>query len=307
MNELNESIQKMIYWIEEYLGDNPTLGEMSAQIGYSPFYCSAKFHDIVGMTIRSYISGRRLAKATLDIRDTKERILDIAVKYGYSSQEALTRAFMSAYGCTPASYRRHPRPVPISIMQTILFPEQYIDKGEITMSKTCLTEATVRTEYIPAHRYLGIKEERTDNYCDFWKYHECDSVCGTIDSLSNISHPIVTCHTAGWYKKADGSHGYLYGLGVQENYDGDIPEGFELIDVPGGYYLVFCHPPFDFLKDCGEVMQRVETLAWNYDISKCGFGKTHYQWDEDARPCYQRHYPEEIGYEILRPIKMIEK
>lgn len=94
MYEWNEAIQNMIYWIEDNLTENPSLFDMSKQIGYSPYYCSTKFHEIVGMTIKSYIAGRRLAKATLVIRDTNERILDIAVEYGYSSQEALTRAFV---------------------------------------------------------------------------------------------------------------------------------------------------------------------------------------------------------------------
>lgn len=90
--EWNETIQRMIDWIEEHLTDNPTLLQMSEEIGYSPYYVSTRFHEIVGMTVKNYVAGRRLAKATLEIRDTKERILDIAMKYGFSSQEALTRA-----------------------------------------------------------------------------------------------------------------------------------------------------------------------------------------------------------------------
>jgi len=111
MFEWNESIQQMIDWIEENLTEDISLLKMSEQIGYSPYYCSAKFHDIAGVTIRTYVAGRRLAKATLEIRDTDERLLDIAVKYGYSSQEALTRAFVNAYGCTPAVYRKLPVPI----------------------------------------------------------------------------------------------------------------------------------------------------------------------------------------------------
>ena len=45
MYEWNEAIQKMICWIEDRLTDNPSLQEMSAQIGYSPYYCSVKFHE----------------------------------------------------------------------------------------------------------------------------------------------------------------------------------------------------------------------------------------------------------------------
>ena len=301
MYEWNEAIQKMICWIEDRLTDNPSLQEMSAQIGYSPYYCSVKFHEVVGMTIRNYIAGRRLAQATLEIRDTNERILDIAVKYGYSSQEALTRAFASAYGCTPAAYRRDPVPVALSNRQVVFFPEHYVNRGGPTMNRTLLTEAHVRVEHIPEHKYVGIWDKTAGDYCSFFGRHDCDAVCGTIDSMSHVSHPIVTCHTAGWFYD-NGTKGYFYGFGVPADYDGAIPDGFEIRAVPASDYLVFFHPPFDYLKDCGEVMKRVEELAWNYDPSTKG-----YEWNEEACHDYQRHYPEVIGYEILRPVRKPEK
>ena len=67
------------------------------------------------------------------------------------------------------------------------------------------------------------------------------------------------------------------------------------------YYLVFFHPPFDYLKDNGEVMGKVEKLAWNYEPQAEG-----YEWNEDVCQDYQRHYPEVIGYEVLRPIHKIK-
>jgi len=88
---------------------------------------------------------------------------------------------------------------------------------------------------------------------------------------------------------------------VPEDYTGEIPEGFEMRSFPASDYLVFYHPPFDFLKDNGEVMGRVENLAWNYDPAK--HGNTCYEWNEEACQDYQRHYPEGIGYEVLRPVK----
>lgn len=300
MYEWNEAIQNMIYWIEDHLTENPSLMEMSKQIGYSPYYCSNKFHEIVGMTIKSYISGRRLAKATLEIRDTNERILDIALKNGYSSQEALTRAFVSAYGCTPSAYRKNPIPVPLSNLQVVFFPEHYLNRGGPTMNKTILTEAKIRIEHIPEHKYIGIWDITASDYCNFWNKHDCDTICGIIDSMSHVSHPIVTCHTAGWFYDKN-TKGYFYGFGVDADYDGVVPEGFEIRTIPASDYMVFYHPPFDYLKDCGEVMKRVEDLAWNFDPRTKG-----YEWNEESCQDYQRHYPEELGYEVLRPIKRIK-
>ncbi len=300
MYEWNEAVQKMLDWIEKNIGENPTLLKISKQVGYSPYYCSVQFHKICGMTIKLYISGRRLALAALDLRDTKERIIDIALKYGFSSQEALTRAFTAAFGCAPAAYRRSPAPLPLPIRKVVFFPEHYYElyKGGIKMSD--ITEARVRAEFIPAHRYIGIWDDAAEDYGGFWERHNCDEVCGTIDSMSNVSDLIITCHTAGWTLNG-GKRRYFYGLGVPKDYGSPVPDGFEIRDIPASYYLIFYHPPFDYLKDNGEVMERVEKLAWNYDINDFGGGK--YVWNESA-PCYQRHNPEVIGYEVLRPIKL---
>lgn len=298
MCEWNESIQKIIDWIEEHISENTTLQEMSNQIGYSPYYCSTRFHEIVGMTIRSYVAGRRLTKATLEIRDTNRRILDIALTYGYSSQEALTRAFVNAFGCTPAVYRKNPIPITLAIRQEVLSP-YHIQSGGNVMNKTCLTNPNIRMEYIPAHKYIGIWDSNARGYGDFWKNHDCDEIAGIVESMGHVCDPIITAHTAGWLWE-NGKRGYFYGFGVPIDYDGRIPEGFSVREIPGSYYYVFYHPTFDYLHDNGEVMTKVEQLAWNYDPMTKG-----YEWNEEMCPDYQRHNPEILGYQVLRPVKKI--
>lgn len=314
MFEWNEAVQKMIDWVEDHLLEEPTLLEMSRQAGYSPYYCSTLFHRLCGSTLKSYVAKRRLALAALELRNTQERILDVAVKYGFSSQEALTRAFRAVFGLTPAAYRRDPVPLPLSIRKEVFPPWQYsvLKKGGSEMSLHDLRDARVRVEYIPAHKYIGIWEERAQGYGDFWQYHDCDKVCGIIESMRDVSHPIVSAHTAGW-NWVDGQRRYFYGFGVQQDYAGPVPEGFEIREFPGSYYLVFYHPPFDYMEDNGEVMDRVEKLAWNYDLSGEGISdpllgyqdsRRLFTWNEEACQCYQRHYPEGIGYEVLRPVRL---
>ncbi|RKJ41691.1 AraC family transcriptional regulator [Acutalibacter sp. 1XD8-33] len=315
MLEWNEAVQKMIRWVEANLDREPALLEMSRQVGYSPWYCSTLFHRICGDTVKSYAARRRLSLAALDLRDSEDRILDIAVKHGFSSQEALTRAFRGAFGCTPAAYRRNPRPIPLFMGKEVFHPWQYsqLYKGGSGMSVHDLREARVRVEYIPAHKYIGIWEDRAQGYGDFWQYHDCDHVCGIIESMRRESHPVVASHTAGWHY-VDSQRRYFYGFGVSQDYSGPVPEGFELRSFPGSYYLVFYHPPFDYMEDNGEVMRRVEELAWNYDlenerldpsgISTAERGGGRFAWNEAECQCYQRHYPEGIGYEVLRPVKL---
>ncbi len=101
-----ETIVNMVNWIEDNITENPTLTEMSNYVGYSPFYCSSRFHENVGITFKKYISKRRLSLAAIEVKNTHYRLLDIALKYGFSSQETFTRAFVGTYGCTPNQYRK---------------------------------------------------------------------------------------------------------------------------------------------------------------------------------------------------------
>lgn len=299
MYEWNKVVQDMINWIEANIDNNPSLLEMSREIGYSPFYCSSQFHQVTKMTLRNYIAGRRLSCATIELRDTNQRIIDIAMKYGFSSQEAFTRAFVNKYGCTPYQYRRNPRPIILAVKQNVFLSEHYQKTKEGDQDLSNLREANVRFEFIPAHKFIGIWEKKAKSYFEFWEHHNCDEVCGVIDSLSHISHPVVNCHTAGWFYE-DGQKGYFYGLGVDSNYNGEIPEGFECRDIPESMYIVFFHPPFDFLSECAEAMTRVEKLAWNFNVKDKNF-----DYNENELPIYQRHNPEVVGYEVLRPIKKI--
>lgn len=304
MYEWYKVIQKMIDWIEINIEDNPSLLEMSNQIGYSPCYCSYLFHHISEMTLKKYMAGRRLCCATMELRDTTHRILDIAVKYGFSSQEAFTRAFLKAYGCTPYAYRKNPIPIPLSIKKVVLHPHNYIDEGDNNMCN--LKDVNVRFEHIPAHKYIGIWDINAKNYGEFWQKHDCDEVCGVIESMRNVALSVVGCHMAGWFYEGN-TKGYFYGFDVSSDYDGVIPKGFEMREFPASDYLVFFHPTFDYVSENAEVMRRVEDLAWNYnpqDGYKWWIPKG-YEWNEDICQDYQRHFPEVLGYEVLRPVKKI--
>lgn len=296
MNEWNFAVQKMIDWIEAHSKETPTLAELAEQVGYSKFYCSSQFQKAVGCTIRRYIAGRRLSAATIRIRDTDEPLMDIALEFGYSSQSALTKAFKDAYGCTPAAYRKYPVPIPLFVQQVVSDSSYYLKKGDVTMNEAILTTPQVWVEYIPEHKFIGLYDIHYEGYWDVEKREDFPHIEGILESMVPMQHPVVWSHHAGWYYE-NGKKGYFYGTGVLPDYDGPIPKGFEIRTIPASYYLVFGHPKYDFWKDNGEVMSRVESLAWNFDPNSLG-----YAWNEETCQDYQRHMWNDRGYQVLRPV-----
>jgi AraC-like DNA-binding protein len=96
----------MIEWVEKNLRNEPTLEMMSDFVGYSSYYCSSQFHEVVGITFKEYIVRRKLTLAANDLIETEYRILDIALKYGFSSNEAFSRAFLKEFGYSPSNFRK---------------------------------------------------------------------------------------------------------------------------------------------------------------------------------------------------------
>ena len=134
MTEWRETIEKSLSWIEDNITEEFTLLDLANHTGYSPFYFSRLFRLVVGMTMKKYIADRRLCRAALDIRDTKERLIDIAIKYGFSSQEALTRALKTAYGCTPYAFRKNPYLITLPAQMAVSHLENINEKREYSMS-----------------------------------------------------------------------------------------------------------------------------------------------------------------------------
>ncbi|MCC2380480.1 AraC family transcriptional regulator [Bacillus wiedmannii] len=121
---MNEHIQQMIDWIEINLKEEFSLNELSRYMGYSPYYCSFRFHQVTGISIRRYILLRRLYLSTEDLKNDR-KIIDIALDYDYSSQEAYSRAFKNVFGMNPKEYQLNKMPIQSFVKLNINKKEEF--------------------------------------------------------------------------------------------------------------------------------------------------------------------------------------
>ena len=103
-----EGIQSAIDYIEDNITEELDYSEIAARSACSAFYFQRIFGALCGMTLGEYIRSRRLTLAGSDIVSTDEKVIDIALKYGYSSPDSFTRAFASFHGVTPSEARQKP-------------------------------------------------------------------------------------------------------------------------------------------------------------------------------------------------------
>lgn len=99
-------IGNSIQYIEAHITEPLTIETIARAVNVSPFYFQKGFALLCGFTVSEYIRNRRLALAGNDLAATDEKVIDIALKYGYDSPDSFTRAFTRFHDVTPTAARR---------------------------------------------------------------------------------------------------------------------------------------------------------------------------------------------------------
>ncbi|MZQ97032.1 MAG: helix-turn-helix domain-containing protein [Acidaminobacter sp.] len=108
MDSLSRMNNAMAY-IEAHLTEELDYSKL-AQLAYcSEYHFKRMFSFLSGISLSEYIRRRKLTMAALDLKDRELRILDVAVKYGYTSADAFSRAFQSLHGILPSEARQEGR------------------------------------------------------------------------------------------------------------------------------------------------------------------------------------------------------
>lgn len=99
-NELN----RCILYIEDNLDKEIDYNYMAKIIGCNVNTFQRVFSILTGMTVTEYIRRRRLTVAVKDINNG-EKIIDIAIKYGYISPTSFSRSFSKMHGVLPSKIK----------------------------------------------------------------------------------------------------------------------------------------------------------------------------------------------------------
>ncbi|MGM1044993.1 MAG: AraC family transcriptional regulator [Bacillota bacterium] len=101
-----DKIQKSIDYIEQHLKDNLSTCSIAEQAFFSVTHFYRIFQAMVGDPVKEYIRKRRLSQTAIELLTSDIRIIELAIDYGFESQEVFTRAFSKQFGITPGRYRR---------------------------------------------------------------------------------------------------------------------------------------------------------------------------------------------------------
>ncbi|MFJ7935380.1 helix-turn-helix domain-containing protein [Sporosarcina sp. NPDC096371] len=99
-------MQQVIDYIEEHIKEDIKPEELAKLVGYSPYHFYRIFDKHIGYTIMDYVLKRKLQYALHGLAQG-EKIIQIALEYGFETHSGFTKAFKKYFGSPPSLYRLH--------------------------------------------------------------------------------------------------------------------------------------------------------------------------------------------------------
>ena len=260
----SDAIIKIKNYIAKHIQDPITANDLAKAAGYSQFHMSRMFKDEVGISPFEYIRQERLTAAAHALRSGERRIVDVALDFVFDSHEGFTRAFSKGFGISPKKYASHPLP------EGWLIPRHYLNRSKANLEVINMDNgktAMIFTQIIerPARKLILKRGVKADNYFDY-----CAEV-GSGDKDASAPWDILCGIKEALYEpvglwlpdnmRPEGTGIYAHGVEVAMDYDGVIPNGFDVIELESCKLLVFQGEPYDdeyFGDAVGACMERIK-------------------------------------------------
>ncbi|KAF5067727.1 Integron-associated effector binding protein [anaerobic digester metagenome] len=225
-------IQRALDYTETHLTGEIDYETAAKEACSSVFHFQRMFTMLCGFSLGDYIRMRRLTLAAEDLMRMNDKVIDIALKYGYDTPESFSRAFTRFHGITPTEARHGGNVKSFSRLSVKL-----ILSGGSTMD--------YRIEKKDAFKIICKKKQVTKPQGDtaaadihvFW--NECsadgtmDAICkyGKFDHLNGV---LGIC-----FSEELADSGFPYGIGAEYNGTPLNGQKLDIIEIPAYTYAVF--------------------------------------------------------------------
>jgi AraC-like DNA-binding protein len=295
--EAARAVSAMQDYIESRLHEPITLKELARAVGYSPWHAERLFKEATGLTPFDYIRSLRLSRAALVLRDGNERVLDVALDFVFDSHEGFTRAFSKQFGLSPKKYSQNTPPIKLFMPEKALSRYIFYHGKEKVMEKEAVKAIFVQVIERPARKVLMKRGVKAEDYFDYCEEVGCD-IWSILSSVKEaLYEPIGMWLPDSLIKK--GTSKYVQGVEVPLDYQNEIPEGFELVELPPCTMMVFQGEPYnddDFEDAISEVWAHIK----KFDPTIYG-----YKWAPEAAPRFQLAPMGYRGYIEAYPVRKV--
>jgi len=276
--EDNHFIQNVLDIIDNRITEKIVPKELANVSGYSSYHLHRVFSKATGMPLMVYVTRRKLQYALYDL-SCGEKIIDVALKYGFETHAGFTKAFKKCFGYPPSLYRIHAissQPARIELAEL----KSNISGGIFMYPEFMEMQPFIVVGFTSRHKMPDVRfthdiplywETINMNYWDpltrlhnvFSKSRHCEyTVCFDIDSST-------------------GEFTYLLGVGVDnpEDYSKIEPDMYEM-KMPGGLYAKFTTPLVEGSKHIQAVRDTWKNVFDNWlPSSEYEFDESRYDFE----------------------------
>lgn len=227
-----KGIQRAIDYIESHLADAIDYDAVAKEAYSSSLHFQRVFSIMCGFTLGDYIRMRRLSLAADELRGSDDKVIDVALRYGYETPESFTRTFSRFHGITPTEARNG------GTVKTF-------SKLSVKLILTGGNEMNYRIEKPGAIKVICKREcvhkpetgAGTPDITGFWTKCGQD---GTIQKLCSYipKRPRLTGLLGICFSLETQGDSFPYGIGVEYN-SAPAESGLEIIELPEYTYAVF--------------------------------------------------------------------
>lgn len=223
-------LNNTLEYIERNLDAKLNIDEISKIAYSSRYHFQRVFYALTGYTVTQYIRNRRLSLAAEELATTDIKVIDVALKYGYESPEAFTKAFQRLHGISPSVLKKFNGK--IKAFPKISF--QISIKGECEM-----IYRIVEKEAFEAFG-AGFITTKVNNavYKEIPQFINKIFENGTHDKINELlKNPKGNLLDGFHYDfEEDGTRKYMMGYEMPET---KIPDEFIILDIPKLTWAVF--------------------------------------------------------------------
>ena len=228
-------IQNAINYIEDHITEELDYEQIAKVSFSSSFHFQRVFSILCGYTLGEYIRNRRLTLAGAELANTREKVIDVAYKYGYDNPESFSKAFQKFHGITPSQARGNGVMLKsfsrLSIKVTL-------EGGSIMNYRIEEKPAMLLTGY--KRRFTGSPNDKQDQDHNFacetrLEQYILEGMCREHETI----YQILTNFDADGY---DFYYAYQFpswALEDMQEIPADVAARFENVPIPAGTYIVF--------------------------------------------------------------------
>jgi AraC family transcriptional regulator len=288
-----KAVRCMQQYIREHISEPITLHMLAAAASYSPWHAERIFKEVTGQTLFEYLRAVRLVRAAEQLRDTDAKIFDVALDFVFDSHEGFTRAFSKHFGMSPREYRK------IAPLSRFFLPhpvrnyQPSVQNGGKAMSGNNFP-IFVQVLERPARKVILKRGIKATHY-----YEYVDEVgCEVEQDLLKVKEALSEIIGLWWPEnmRKPGSSIYTLGIEVPANYAGEVPAGFEIVDLPPCKMMFFQGPPCEGEPPRDPIREAMD----KYDPRIYGFA-----WADADGPRFQLAPAGYRGYIEARPVRQI--